>query len=58
MSTADIPDDSNVEDWYPDSMTYNQANADEIKKYITLSLSRINPKLSNIIPLDYDGPKN
>ena len=34
MSTADIPDDSNVEDWYPDSMTYNQENADDIKKYI------------------------
>ena len=34
MSTADIPDDRNVGDWYPDSLSYTSANADTIKKYI------------------------
>jgi hypothetical protein len=35
MATADIPDESNVGDWYPDSLTYNnQGNEEEIKKYI------------------------
>ena len=34
MATADIPDTATVDDWYPDSMTYNAENAEEIKKYI------------------------